>query len=179
VVWVTDANAAKRLAALDAEALAGAIERQARSNFGRMIVVGPTGLVPMGGLSVAQYVSMRLALVAEAAHVFPPIGAQGLNLGLRDVAGLRDAVVDARDQRADIGGAAVLAEYQRSRDLDVRLRTAAVDGLSRMLLSENSAVDFLRGAGLLAIGSIGPLRRAVMHETVLPLIGAPRLMRNA
>jgi 2-octaprenyl-6-methoxyphenol hydroxylase len=179
VVWVTSPDAAMRLAALDAEALAGAIERQSRSIFGKMVITGPTGVVPMSGLSVAHYVSTRLALVAEAAHVFPPIGAQGLNLSLRDVAALRDAVVDARDRHADIGGAGALAAYQRSRELDVPFRTAAVDGLNRMLLADHFAVNLLRGAGLLAIGSIGPLRRAVMHETVLPLIGAPRLMRNA
>ena len=179
VVWVTSPNAARRLAALDAEALAGAIERQARSIFGKMVITGPAGVVPISGLSVAHYVSTRLALVAEAAHVFPPIGAQGLNLGLRDVAALRDAVVDARDCGGDIGGADAMAEYQRSRDHDVRFRTAAVDGLNRILLSDHFALDLVRAAGLLALGSIGPLRRAVMRETVLPMIGAPRLMRVA
>ena len=135
--------------------------------------------MPISGLSVAHFVSTRLALVAEAAHVFPPIGAQGLNLGLRDVAALRDAVVDARDCGGDIGGADAMAEYQRSRDLDIRFRTAAVDALNRILLSDDFALDFVRAAGLLALGSIGPLRRAVMRETVLPMIGAPRLMRVA
>jgi 2-octaprenyl-6-methoxyphenol hydroxylase len=114
--------------------------------------------------------------VGEAAHVFPPIGAQGLNLGLRDVAALRDAVVDARDAGADPGGDTALTAYQRGRDLDVRLRTAAVDGLNRTLLSGLLPADFLRGAGLLALSGIGPLRRAVMREGVLPRIGAPRLM---
>jgi 2-octaprenyl-6-methoxyphenol hydroxylase len=179
VVWVTSPNAAKRLAALDGGALAGAIERQARSIFGKMVIAGPTRLVPISGLSVAHYISTRLALVAEAAHVFPPIGAQGLNLGLRDVAALRDTIVDARDQGADIGGAGTLAAYQRSRELDVPFRTAAVDGLNRMLLCNYFAIDLLRGAGLLALASLGPLRRAVIRETVLPLIGAPRLMSTA
>jgi 2-octaprenyl-6-methoxyphenol hydroxylase len=145
--------------------------------LGRMRVDGPRGLVSMSGLSVDRYRAERLALVGEAAHVFPPIGAQGLNLGFRDAAALRDAVVDARSAGEDIGGPAALARYQRSRDLDVRLRTAAVDGLNRTLLAALLPVDLLRGLGLIALSGIGPLRRMVMREGVLPSIGAPRLMR--
>jgi 2-octaprenyl-6-methoxyphenol hydroxylase len=177
LVWVTNRRHAERLMALDDEALGGVIERQAQSMLGRMRVDGPRGLVSMSGLSVDRYRAERLALVGEAAHVFPPIGAQGLNLGFRDAAALRDAVVDARSAGEDIGGPAALARYQRSRDLDVRLRTAAVDGLNRTLLAALLPVDLLRGLGLIALSGIGPLRRMVMREGVLPSIGAPRLMR--
>jgi 2-octaprenyl-6-methoxyphenol hydroxylase len=176
LVWVTSPARAQELAALDDLALARAIERQAQSMLGAMRIDGPRGAVPMSGLSVERFQAPRLALVGEAAHVFPPIGAQGLNLGLRDVAALRDAVVDARDAGGDPGGDTALTAYQRGRDLDVRLRTAAVDGLNRTLLSGLLPADFLRGAGLLALSGIGPLRRAVMREGVLPRIGAPRLM---
>ncbi|HEX2552877.1 MAG TPA: UbiH/UbiF family hydroxylase [Microvirga sp.] len=179
LVWVTSPARAEALAALDDAALAREIERQAQSMLGAMRVDGPRGAVPMSGLSVDRFQAPRLALVGEAAHVFPPIGAQGLNLGLRDVAALRDAVVDARDAGADPGGDAALRAYQRGRDLDVRLRTAAVDGLNRTLLSGLLPADFLRGAGLLALSGIGPLRRAVMREGVLPRVGAPRLMSGA
>ncbi len=131
----------------------------------------------MSGLSVARYWSSRMALVGEAAHVFPPIGAQGLNLGFRDVAALRDVVVDGRDSGHELGSDETLRQYQRGRDLDVRLRTAAVDGLNRTLLTGLLPADFLRGAGLLALSNIGPLRRAVMREGVLPRVGSPRLMQ--
>jgi 2-octaprenyl-6-methoxyphenol hydroxylase len=177
LVWVTSPHHAKRLMAFDDPALGLAIERQAQSMLGRMRVDGPRGVVPMSGLSVERYQAERLALVGEAAHVFPPIGAQGLNLGLRDVAALRDAVVDAREAGEDIGGAEALSRYRRSRDLDVRLRTAAVDGLNRTLLAAFLPADFLRGLGLIALSGIGPLRRAVMRESVTPSLGAPRLMR--
>jgi 2-octaprenyl-6-methoxyphenol hydroxylase len=179
LVWVTGAKNAEQLAGLDDEALARAIERQAQSLLGAMRIDGPRGLVPMSGMSVDRYWSGRLALVGEAAHVFPPIGAQGLNLGFRDVASLRDAVVDASDEGREIGSDETLSQYQRGRDLDVRLRTAAVDSLNRTLLSGLIPADFLRGAGLLALSNIGPLRRAVMREGVLPHVGAPRLMQGA
>jgi 2-octaprenyl-6-methoxyphenol hydroxylase len=60
----------------------------------------------------------------------------------------------------------------------VPLRTTAVDGLNRSLLAGFLPVDFMRGLGLVALSSIGPLRRAVMREGVLPRLGAPRLMRE-
>ena len=179
LVWVTRQEEAKRLAALDDESLALAIERQAQSILGAMRIDGPRGLVPMSGLSVTRYGTGRLALVGEAAHVFPPIGAQGLNLGLRDVAALRDAVIDAGDEGHEPGSDDALGRYQRGRELDVRLRTAAVDSLNRTLLAGLLPTDFLRGAGLLTLSSIGPLRRAVMREGVLPRFGAPRLMQDA
>lgn len=179
LVWVMSPAQADELAGLDDAALADRIERQAQSMLGRMRVDGPRGKVPMSGLSVERYWGPRLAVAGEAAHVFPPIGAQGLNLGLRDVAALRDAVVDARDAGADIGGDRALGVYQRGRDLDVRLRTAAVDGLNRTLLTGLLPADLLRGAGLLALGTLGPLRRAVMREGVLPRLGAPRLMSGS
>jgi 2-octaprenyl-6-methoxyphenol hydroxylase len=179
LVWVTSAAEAQRLADLDDGALARAIERQAQSLLGAMRIDGPRGLVPMSGMSVDRSWSQRLALGGEAAHVFPPIGAQGLNLGLRDVAALRDAVVDASAEGREPGSDETLNRYQRGRDLDVRLRTTAVDSLNRTLLSGLLPADFLRGAGLLALSNIGPLRRAVMREGVLPHVGAPRLMRGA
>ncbi|MBB3019276.1 2-octaprenyl-6-methoxyphenol hydroxylase [Microvirga lupini] len=179
LVWVTSKAEAERLSQLDDPALALAIERQAQSHLGAMRIDGPRGLVPMTGLSVNRYWAPRVALVGEAAHVFPPIGAQGLNLGFRDAASLRDAVIDGQKAGWDLGSEETLIRYQRSRDLDVRLRTAAVDGLNRTLLTGMIPTDFLRGAGLLALSNIGPLRRIVMREGVLPQVGAPRLMQGA
>jgi 2-octaprenyl-6-methoxyphenol hydroxylase len=174
LVWVASPPRADWLSSMADDALAAAIERQAQSILGEMRIDGPRSAVPLSGLSVDRYWAPRLAVVGEAAHVFPPIGAQGLNLGLRDVAALRDAVVGASDPGAD----ATLAVYQRGRDLDVRLRSAAVDSLNRTLLSGLLPADFLRGAGLIALSAIGPLRRAVMREGVQPRVGAPQLMRG-
>jgi 2-octaprenyl-6-methoxyphenol hydroxylase len=179
LVWVTSPKQAEHLSKLDDAALALEIEHQAHSLLGAMRIDGPRGLVPMSGLSVNRFGAPRLALVGEAAHVFPPIGAQGLNLGFRDVASLRDAVVDAFDAGREAGSDETLRQYQRSRDLDVRLRTAAVDGLNRTLLTGLLPADLLRGAGLLALSKVGFLRRAVMREGVLPHMGAPRLMQDS
>ncbi|ACL59968.1 UbiH/UbiF family hydroxylase [Methylobacterium nodulans] len=177
LVWVTGEAQAERLRDLDDPALARAVERQAQALLGRMAIDGPRGVVPMRGLLATRPVGPRLALVGESAHVFPPIGAQGLNLGLRDAAFLRDLVVEARHHGQDPGSDALLARFARSRGFDARLRTAAVDALNRSLLSGLLPADLLRGAGLLALATIAPLRRVVMREGILPRFGTPRLMQ--
>ena len=160
LVWLLDPDEAARVAALDDAGFARRVEAQTHSLLGAMRVEGPRGSVPMSGLSVARFGAKRMALIGEAAHVFPPIGAQGLNLGLRDVAALRDAVSDASDPGSDH----VIADYDRSRQADVRLRTGAVDALNRTLLTDMLPADLLRGVGLLALSTIGPLRRLVMRQ---------------
>jgi 2-octaprenyl-6-methoxyphenol hydroxylase len=179
LVWVTAPEEAGRLGAMSDELLALAVEKQAQSILGRMRIDGPRGIVPMTGLSVEQFTASGLALVGEAAHVFPPIGAQGLNLGFRDVAALRDAIVDARSTGHAPGSERVLSAYRRGRALDVVLRTNAVDSLNRTLLSGLLPVDLVRGAGLLLLANFGPLRRAAMREGIGPSLGLPRLMRTA
>ncbi len=160
LVWLVEPGEAERIAGLDDAAFARAVERQTHSILGAMTVAGPRGRVPMGGLSLDRFADARMALIGEAAHVFPPIGAQGLNLGLRDVAALRDAVAGAEDPGED----AALAAYDRSRQADVRLRTGAVDALNRTLLTDLLPADLMRGAGLLALSRIAPLRRVVMRH---------------
>lgn len=160
LVWLVEPAEAERVAALDDAAFALAVERQTHSILGAMSVEGARGRVPMGGLSVDRFAANRMALIGEAAHVFPPIGAQGLNLGLRDVAALRDAVAGA----ADPGEEAALARYDLSRQADVRLRTGAVDMLNRTLLTDLLPADLMRGAGLLALSRFAPLRRLVMRQ---------------
>jgi 2-octaprenyl-6-methoxyphenol hydroxylase len=160
LVWLLDPEEAARVAALDDAGFARRVEAQMHSLLGAMRVAGPRGSVPMSGLSVARFGAKRMVLIGEAAHVFPPIGAQGLNLGLRDVAALRDAVSDATDPGSD----RVIADYDRSRQADVRLRTGAVDALNRTLLADMLPADLLRGVGLLALSTIGPLRRLVMRQ---------------
>ncbi len=160
LVWLLDPEEAEAVAALDDDGFARRVERQVQSLLGAMRVAGPRGRIPMGGLSVDRFAAGRMALIGEAAHVFPPIGAQGLNLGLRDVAALRDATAGAQDP----GAAAAMAAYDAARSTDVRLRTGAVDALNRTLLTDLLPADLMRGAGLLALSRIGPLRRFVMRQ---------------
>jgi 2-octaprenyl-6-methoxyphenol hydroxylase len=160
LVWVMSEAEAARRAALGDAALADEIERQARALLGAMTIEGGRGLFPMSRQSARSLVAKRLALIGDAAHAFPPIGAQGLNLGLRDVEGL----IAAAEGSGDIGDAATLKRYAESRRSDVALRTAAVDGLNRALLANLPPIDALRGLGLAALAGVGPLRRFAMRQ---------------
>ena len=167
LVWAMSEAEAKRRAALDDDALAAEIERQSRSLLGAMRIEGERGLFPLARQSVNRLAATRLALVGDAAHAFPPIGAQGFNLGLRDV----KALIAATTASDDLGADAALDAYARSRAADVAFRTAAVAGLNRSLLADCAPVDLARGLGLAALGAIGPLRRLAMREGVAPLFG--------
>ena len=120
----------------------------------------------------------RIALVGEAAHVFAPIGAQGLNLGLRDAVTLGEVAGAAWRGGRDVGAADVTAEYARRRRPDITSRAVAIDLLNRSLLSDFLPVQGLRGLGLYALDRIGPVRRAVMREGIAPSRALPLLMRG-
>jgi 2-octaprenyl-6-methoxyphenol hydroxylase len=120
----------------------------------------------------------RVALVGEAAHVVPPIGAQGLNLGLRDAAMIAELVVTAARAGEDVGSNDVLVRYDRARRADVTSRTVAVDALNRSLLTDFLPVQGLRGLGLYLLGQAAPLRTALMREGIAPSAGTPRLMHG-
>jgi 2-octaprenyl-6-methoxyphenol hydroxylase len=163
VVWMASPDEAQRLMALGDAELAAAIETRTHSILGQLTIDGPRGLTPMGGLSVERFTGPRTALLGEAAHVFPPIGAQGLNLGFRDVVGLV-----ACASGSDPGAAEGLERYERNRAGDVRTRTSAVDALNRSLLSDLVPIDLARGLGLLALDTLAPLRRFMMRQGLSP-----------
>ncbi len=172
LVWVMGQEEARRRKELDDEAISREIERQSHSLLGAMRIEGERGFFPMARQIVPKIVGERLALVGDAAHVLPPIGAQGLNLGLRDIEAMIACAVDARVKARDIGGPETLRAYERGRRPDIALRTGAVDSLNRALLAHFAPLDFLRGAGLSTLSSIAPLRRFVMRAGV-----GPRLAR--
>jgi 2-octaprenyl-6-methoxyphenol hydroxylase len=178
LVWVLNPDAAEWLAALDDVALAGRIEQASHSILGKLQVEPGRGMFPLTVSIARRFAGERIALVGEAAHVLPPIGAQGLNLGLRDAATIAELAVAAQRSGRDPGGADVTSRYDRMRRADVGSRTIAVDLLNRSLLSDLLPVQGARGLGLYLLDRIGPLRRAVMREGVAPAAGQPRLMRG-
>jgi 2-octaprenyl-6-methoxyphenol hydroxylase len=115
-----------------------------------------------------QFASNRVALVGEAAHVIPPIGAQGLNLGLRDAADIAKFVGEAMASGDDPGSPALLRRYATARRHDVLSREMVIDVANRSLLSDFLPMQSLRAAGMHLIGSVGPLRRLAMREGLSP-----------
>jgi 2-octaprenyl-6-methoxyphenol hydroxylase len=178
LVCVLDPDRARALAAMDDAALSDEIERRAHSHLGRMRVEPGRGIFPLAVETAQAFAARRIVLVGEAAHVVPPIGAQGLNLGLRDAATIAEIVADARRDGFDIGGSSVIARYERQRRADVTSRAFAVDVLNRSLLTDFVPVHGARGLSLYLVDRIGPLRRAMMREGVAPAASQPRLMRG-
>jgi 2-octaprenyl-6-methoxyphenol hydroxylase len=176
LVWVAASGEAERLGALTGTALDAEIEHRAHSILGRVQVEPGCGAFAMAVATARTFGARRVALIGEAAHLFPPIGAQGLNLGLRDAIAIAEITSDIHRRGGDAGEAADL--YDRRRRGDITGRTVAVDLLNRSLLSDLLAVQGLRGLSLYALDRIGPLRRAVMREGVAPRMGLPRLMQD-
>jgi 2-octaprenyl-6-methoxyphenol hydroxylase len=177
LVCVVAPDEAERLAALDAQTLSAEIERRSHSILGKITVEDGRGLFPLGVETAQSFARNRIALVGEAGHIIPPIGAQGLNLGLRDAATISELIVEARRDGDDAGSADMLARYERLRRADVTSRALAVDALNRSLLSDFLPVQGARGFGIYLLDRIAPLRRAVMREGVEPA-AQPRLMRG-
>ena len=168
IVWVSAPKQAERLIALSDDELSEATETQSHSILGRLRVEPGRHLFPLAIERPVQFARHRIALVGEAAHVIPPIGAQGLNMGLRDAADIADLVREAMLAGEDPGSPQVMKRYDSTRRADVLSRTFAIDIANRSLLSDFLPMQSLRAAGLHLMGSFGPLRRLAMREGLAP-----------
>jgi len=168
VVWVSTPSEAARLMALSDDALATETERMMHSILGRVSVEPGRHSFPLAIEQPRQFAGNRVVLVGEAAHVLPPIGAQGLNLGLRDAADIAGIVADAVARGEDLGAPATLARFDRKRRGDIASRTVAIDLANRSLLSDFLPMQMARATGLHLLSAIGPLRRLAMREGLSP-----------
>ena len=178
LVWVATPEKAREMADCSDEEFERVLAEEAHGLLGAVSASTPRGLFDIKGMTAREFGKQRVALIGEAAHVIPPIGAQGLNLGLRDAALIAELVADAHERSGDIGAEAVLREYDRRRQRDVAPRIALVDLLNRSLFSESLPLQGLRGLGLFMLDKVGPLRREVMRHGMEPAGDAPRLMRK-
>jgi 2-octaprenyl-6-methoxyphenol hydroxylase len=165
LVWVMNPQSAGEFRTLSDAELSQRIERKMESILGKITVNSPRQFYPLSGQTPAKFAANRVMLVGEAAHVFPPIGAQGLNLGLRDV---EEAVLAANKSPDDPGSDSALDAFNAARRSDIILRTGAVDMLNRSLLSDFLPVQLARGIGLGLLAAVPPLRGLFMREGLRP-----------
>ncbi len=159
VVWMETAQEASRLMALpDADFQAQANIRSA-GVLGQLSVITKRSAWSMMGQFAKQMSAQRLALIAEAAHVVPPIGAQGLNMSLADLAALLEL---ARARPEELGDTAMLAAYHRKRHAEVVVRVLGIDALNRASMAQSQPLRDLRKFGLNLLHGITPLRHAAM-----------------
>lgn len=172
LVWVLPPAEAERMRRLDLATLGRAIEARMQSMLGNVTAEGPVQAFPLSGMTADRFGKGRVVLIGEAAHAFPPIGAQGLNLSLRDVMALVELI--RRGEAPETIG----DRFDRRRQADVHSRTASVDLLNRSLLSAFLPVQLLRAAGLHLLSVLGPLRSVVMREGIEPG-GSLRALRES
>jgi len=159
LVWMVKPETADMLLELEPAALEHRIEHGLHSWLGKVTLDSPVRGIPMEGLNALGFGSKGIALVGETAHVFPPIGAQGFNLGMRDALDLVATWNEVPVQEID----AMLARYSRKRLADVTLRTTGVDLLNRSLLSDFLPVQVAKTVGISLLQQIGWLRRFAMR----------------
>lgn len=164
LVWMEKPENVEKLLALSSVEFARTMEIKMQSFLGRITLQNSPKSFPMKGLVANQFGSENWALIGEAAHVFPPIGAQGFNLGVRDIESLAETL--SRYTNQENRG----LKYDRSRKVDINTRTYGVDMLNRSLLSDFLPVQMVRGIGLHLLGSIKPLRKYVMKMGIAPNI---------
>jgi 2-octaprenyl-6-methoxyphenol hydroxylase len=177
LVWVEEPLEARRIASLADKAFAELLENQLQGVLGEIHDVGPRLVYPLSGSIAGRMAARRIALVGEAGHVIPPIGAQGLNLGLRDAAALADCAAEAKALGQDIGSADVLDAYHQTRSSDVATRSGAIDLLNRSLLTDFLPLDLLRGAAGHLLARSGTLRGLLMRGGIGATGTLPQLMR--
>jgi 2-octaprenyl-6-methoxyphenol hydroxylase len=175
IVWTEQADAVPDLLALDREDQLAEIERRFGLQLGAIALETPLQAHPLAFGIARRFVSERLALLGDAAHVIHPIAGQGLNLGLKDVAALAEAIVDAVRLGLDPGSDEVLATYERSRRFDTVSMGVVTDGLNRLFSNDMLPVRLVRDLGLGLVDRMPSLKRFFIREAA-GLGRQPRLL---
>lgn len=160
IVWMERAAEAERLAALPPEAFEAEMNARSTGLLGPLTLVTRRAVWPMMTQIAATFAAERVALIAEAAHVIPPIGAQGLNMSLADLTCLLDL---CEKDPAQMGEAAMLAAYNRRRWPEVKAREIGIDLLNRASMVHAQPLRDLRAGVLGALYSLKPLRKTLMR----------------
>jgi 2-octaprenyl-6-methoxyphenol hydroxylase len=168
IVWMERPQRIAELAALEEGEFAAELQAALHGQLGLISDLGTRTVFAIDGLLATQFGGPRTLLVGEAAHCVPPIGAQGLNMSLRDAAMAAELLGDARRAGLDPGGVEVLRHYGEVRRRDVMPRQHIIHAVNRSLLGRSLPFSAFRSLGLTLLDGIAPLRRLVMSEGLEP-----------
>lgn len=160
IVWMDDGPLAQERHDMDVAAFETAMSDRSCYLFGPLTLASHRTIWPIISQQAERLSGERLALIAEAAHVVPPIGAQGLNMSLADTATLLDL---ARQRPEDLGDVQMLDAYHKARYSDITLRVQGIDLLNRASQVSDPTLRDARAMGLNALYSMGPVRRRLMR----------------
>lgn len=160
LVWMEEGPKAEALFALPDTELEQAMSERSCHLFGPLKIASQRTIWPIIAQEADRLTGQRLALVAEAAHVVPPIGAQGLNMSLKDMTVLLDLATTNPDR---LGDANMLDAYHKARIADIRARVAGITVLNKTSMLSNPLLRDTRAAALSALYSVKPLRKTLMQ----------------
>jgi 2-octaprenyl-6-methoxyphenol hydroxylase len=178
IVWTEARAEAERIVALSDAEFHAELERRFGLELGDIDVTGPRRAYPLGFSVARAFVGRRVVLVGDAAHVIHPIAGQGLNMGLRDVAALAEAIVDAARLGLDPGSAEVLDRYQAWRRFDTMAMGVATDGLNRLFSNHSDVLKFIRDLGLGIVDRLPALKDLFIQEAAGLTGDVPKLLRG-
>ncbi|WP_332681174.1 ubiquinone biosynthesis hydroxylase [Bosea sp. (in: a-proteobacteria)] len=178
IVWTERSENVAALLSLDASDLLGEIERRFGLQLGEIALESRVSAHPLSFGIARRFVGERLALLGDAAHVIHPIAGQGLNLGLKDVAALAEAIVDAARLGLDPGGAEVLDAYEKGRRFDTVAMGVVTDGLNRLFSNDSTPLRLVRDLGLGVVERLPGLKHLFIREAAGLSGQAPRLLRG-
>lgn len=159
VVWMERASKAAELMALDETAFEKEMTERSCHILGPLKLVTRRSIWPIMSQLANRIAAQRVALVAEAAHALPPIGAQGLNMSLADIKELTTLVKGAKD----IGDQQILRRYEQKRMPDLKLRLNGVNALNVTSMSNNSLLHDVRAKGIETLHAFAPVRKSLMR----------------
>ena len=178
IVWTESAREAQRIVALPDVEFHSELEKRFGLQLGELEVIGPRRAFPLGLFTARTFIGERLALIGDAAHIIHPIAGQGLNMGLRDVAALAEAIADAARLGLDPGGPDVLERYQRWRRFDTMTMGIATDGLNRLFSNHSDVLRLARDIGLGLVERMPALKRMFIREAAGFTGDVPKLLKG-
>ncbi|MEM6811458.1 MAG: FAD-dependent monooxygenase [Pseudomonadota bacterium] len=168
LVWVEKTKDAKAYLECDDDQINRILIEKTRNIFGKVQIVSELESWPLKAILASRLTAPRVALAAEAAHAMSPIGAQGLNLSLRDADVLSELLINAHNLGQDIGSATVLEQYEKNRKFDIRARFTGVDSLNRLVANDILALKKARRLGLKTLNTIPFMKETIMRFGLKP-----------